>query len=104
MPIAAAPASIGDLQARYDETYPDPADAIESFGEFVIRLAGIALDVSERRLEGRRYKVPRSVMAGVQSNPAFKSAIAELRETSDSTTSELTATTSAFRIVPAFIC
>ncbi len=92
-PIAAAPASIRELRDRYDETYPDvdhdPSSAIETFGEFVVRLAGIALDVSERRLEGRRYKVPRSVMAGVQSNPNYKSAIGELAEASGKPPAEL---------------
>ena len=89
-PIAAAPASIAELRSRYAETYPDADDtAIEGFGEFVVRLAGIALDVSERRLEGRRYKVPRSVMAGVQSNPSYKSALGALAADTGSSISEL---------------
>lgn len=79
-PIAARPATIGELRARYDDVHADAEHAIESFGEFVVRLAGVALDVSERRLEGRRYKVPRSVLAGIESSPTYELALHDLAE------------------------
>lgn len=79
-PMEAATATIGGLRERYAGTYPDESVAVERFGEFVVRMAGIALDVRERRLEGRRYKVPRAVHTGVQSSPAYKQAVAEVAE------------------------
>ena len=57
----------------------------------MLRVAGIALDVAERRLDGRRYKVPRSVAAGIQSSPAYKRTIGALATSTGRSRRELTA-------------
>lgn len=38
----------------------------ESFGDFAVRMGAIALDVAERRQTGRRYKVPRAPIPGIE--------------------------------------
>ena len=71
--IAGRPASVSDLRERYDATggAEDTANG-ESFAGFVARQAGLTLDIEERGLRGRRYKVPRYVADGLRSLPRFR--------------------------------
>ena len=48
------------------------------FATFVTRQAGLVLDIEERGLRGRRYKVPRHVSDGLRSDPRFRSAMSAL--------------------------
>ena len=78
--IKGASATLGELRAAYGELQDDgdAAEANGDFAAFVVRRAGVALDVAERRVRGNRYKVPHYVAHGVRSNPAFKRALKDL--------------------------
>ncbi len=74
-------AAVADLAERYERSHPSGDDRrAEDFTAYVLRTAGIALDVHERRFEGRRYKVPRGVVAACEHRPSFKRAVRELAE------------------------
>lgn len=77
--IAGAPAKLDQLRERYDRTSADSV-AAEDFASFVQRQAGIALDVEERRLQGRRYKVPLFVIRGMEGSASYQTAVAQLAE------------------------
>ena len=92
--VDAQPATVGELSARY--TADEPADShvvvdpdVETFAGHVLRDAAIALDVAERRLDGRRYKVPRAVAAGIRDTPAYQRAVATLARSSGRSNREL---------------
>lgn len=76
--IAGASATVGELRERLVDA-PDhngrgvPA---ETFGGFVARMGSITLDVAERRQTGRRYKVPRAVIPGIEASAGFREAVA----------------------------
>lgn len=78
--IAGAPATLADLRGRHEAQTTGVQSEDEPFASFVMRMAGIALDVAERQLQGQRYKVPRFVVAGVESGPGFSSAVSALAE------------------------
>ena len=48
------------------------------FAAFVVRQAGLVLDIAERGLRGRRYKVPRHVADGLRSDARFRAAMTKL--------------------------
>ena len=79
--LTGRPATIGDLRQRFSELSQE-YDQTESteFAAFVARQAGLVLDIAERGLRGRRYKVPRHVADGLRSDPRFRSAITALSE------------------------
>lgn len=80
--VAGASATIDELRDKYSELLlTDSVDEIEtedSFAAFVVRRAGLALDVAERRLQGNRYKVPRYVADSLRASPKFKRAMDDL--------------------------
>ena len=77
--IAAEPATIADLKARYTAQQGARArDSMEEFAGFVARQAGVSLEIAEWGLIGRRYKAPRFVAESLGSSPKFKAALAEL--------------------------
>jgi len=77
--IAAEPATIADLKARYTAQQGARArDSMEEFAGFVARQAGVSLEIAEWGLIGRRYKAPRFVAESLSSSPKFKAALAEL--------------------------
>ena len=55
---------------------------MEEFAAFVTRQAGLALEVAEWGLIGRRYKAPRFVAESLTSSPRFKAALRRLSEES----------------------
>lgn len=86
--LAGPPATAIELDERYRSTHVDASDQIlEDLTSFAVRAAGITLDVHERRLDGRRYKVPRAVIDSCRHSPSFRRAIHDLasREGRDET-------------------
>jgi len=81
--ISGEPATLEALKIRFAEQHDSTADeARDEFAAFVVRQAGLALEIAEWGLIGRRYKAPRFVAESLRSSPRFKAALAELsRET-----------------------
>ncbi|VWX56674.1 glycerol-3-phosphate 1-O-acyltransferase [Sphingorhabdus sp. 109] len=73
------PATIGELNQNFAELSKDydQTDNRE-FAAFVVRQAGLVLDIAERGLRGRRYKVPRHVADGLRSDARFRAAMTQL--------------------------
>ncbi|MEH6660964.1 MAG: glycerol-3-phosphate 1-O-acyltransferase [Parasphingorhabdus sp.] len=73
------PATIGELEQNFAELSKDydQTDTTE-FAAFVVRQAGLVLDIAERGLRGRRYKVPRHVADGLRSDARFRAAMTKL--------------------------
>ncbi|MCW3065696.1 MAG: glycerol-3-phosphate 1-O-acyltransferase [Solirubrobacterales bacterium] len=71
--VVGAPATLGELQARWAERRsPGARDAGRTpFGQFVDRQADIVLERAARRLTGDRYRTPRRVAEELASNPDF---------------------------------
>lgn len=80
--IAGAPATVEELRLRFDDYIQQSRDAAENedFAAFVARQAGLALDITERRLKGSRYKVPKYVVNSLLSSPRFKDAVRSFSE------------------------
>ena len=84
--IAGAAATIDELRAVFAELGHDDEEesgepgSMENFAAFVVRRAGLALDVAERRLQGNRYKVPHYVADGLRASPKFQRAMQELAD------------------------
>ena len=77
--MAGASATIDELLKDFSNLKSgNDTDAAEDFAAFVIRRAGLALDVAERRFQGIRYKVPRFVAEGLRASPRFNRAMEEL--------------------------
>ncbi len=78
--VKGAAATLGELRRAYGAQQEDressPGD--DDFAAFVVRRAGVALDIAERRVRGNRYKVPHYVAHGVRSNPKFRRALKDL--------------------------
>ncbi|MCJ7815364.1 MAG: 1-acyl-sn-glycerol-3-phosphate acyltransferase, partial [Xanthomonadales bacterium] len=81
--IAGEPATIADLKTRFAAQQGSRArESMGEFAAFVARQAGLALEIAEWGLIGRRYKAPRFVAESLASSPRFKAALAGLsRET-----------------------
>ena len=77
--LTGQPATIGELEQSFAELSKDYAqtDNME-FAAFVVRQAGLVLDIAERGLRGRRYKVPRHVADGLRSDARFRAAMTQL--------------------------
>jgi glycerol-3-phosphate O-acyltransferase len=85
--ISGEPATLSALKSRFDEQVDtQAAESGEEFAAFVMRQAGLALEVAEWGLIGRRYKAPRFVADSLRSSPRFRSALATLAsDTGEST-------------------
>ena len=77
--LTGQPATIGELEQSFAELSKDytQTDHME-FAAFVVRQAGLVLDIAERGLRGRRYKVPRHVADGLRSDARFRTAMTRL--------------------------
>ena len=77
--LTGQPATIGELEQQFAELSKDysQTDSTE-FAAFVVRQAGLVLDIAERGLRGRRYKVPRHVADGLRSDARFRAAMTQL--------------------------
>lgn len=77
--LTGQPATIDELKQRFAELSKDYDQTDnEEFAAFVVRQAGLVLDISERGLRGRRYKVPRHVADGLRSDARFRAAMTRL--------------------------
>jgi len=77
--LTGQPATINELEQSFAELSKDydQTDNME-FAAFVVRQAGLVLDIAERGLRGRRYKVPRHVADGLRSDARFRTAMTTL--------------------------
>ncbi len=81
--LAGLPATLVDLQQRFLEQNVQPdSDQELAFAGFIARQAALALDISERKLRGGRYKVPRHVAEVLRNSPAFLRDIESLAQQS----------------------
>jgi len=79
--FAAEPATVGQMLERFDASAVPHGESVEiSFARFVVRQAGVALDIAERGLRGSRYKVPKFVAENLRANPDFQNALVALSE------------------------
>lgn len=78
--LTGSPATIGELRERFDRQNGTTAQAEDTseFAGFVVRQASLVLDIEERGLRGRRYKVPRFVAESLRTNQKFRTAITKL--------------------------
>ncbi|MEP0728473.1 MAG: glycerol-3-phosphate 1-O-acyltransferase, partial [Parasphingorhabdus sp.] len=77
--LTGQPATIDELKLRFAEISKDYDQTDNSeFAAFVVRQAGLVLDIAERGLRGRRYKVPRHVADGLRSDARFRTAMTTL--------------------------
>jgi len=77
--IAAVPATLGELRERARKRHGEKPTK-QQLADFVAGQAGLALDLSERRLRGSRYKVPRRVAKSLQASAQFNAALQRLSE------------------------
>lgn len=80
------PATIAELQDRFSKIGHSEDNA---FPSFVMRQAGLVLDMAERGLRGSRYKVPKYVAEGLRASPHFKQAILDLSEETGTSVADL---------------
>lgn len=79
--IIGQPDSLENLRGRYRHKYAvEPESVPQSFAKFTARQAGIVLDISERHLQGGRYKVPRYVAESMLANRGYNQAVEELAQ------------------------
>jgi glycerol-3-phosphate O-acyltransferase len=71
-------ATLGELKRRLHEQRGGARIEADNLAGFVSRSALLALDRSERRLRGRRYKIPRMITEEVLGRPRLKAALAEI--------------------------
>ncbi len=77
--ISGEPATLSELKNRFEEQVDAKAAGSENaFAAFVMRQAGLSLEVAEWALIGRRYKAPRFVAESLRSSPRFRSALTAL--------------------------
>ncbi len=77
--ITGKPASIAELRQRFERSAIAPGNDREAtFAQFVMRQAGLALDVAERDLRGSRYKAPKYVAQALRADPRFHDALMAL--------------------------
>jgi glycerol-3-phosphate O-acyltransferase len=90
--IAAEPDTVDALKKRFQaQQQQAAADSGEDFTAFVARQAGLALEIAEWDLFGRRYKAPRFIAESLQSSPKFKKALEALSVESGRAMDELRA-------------
>lgn len=78
--ITGVPAKLSDMRSQFREGDYSPVVSDMEFAEFVAAQAALALDIAERQLRGRRYKVPRRVAATIQNDPAYQRSLATIAD------------------------
>lgn len=76
--VAGEPAKLSELRQAWRDRGGQDETETTGLAEFVARRAALALERSERRLRGARYKVPRLVSEDILARPSFRGAIARL--------------------------
>ncbi|MBT8115465.1 MAG: 1-acyl-sn-glycerol-3-phosphate acyltransferase, partial [Arenicella sp.] len=87
-PIMGEPATLGDLQSRFQQRQKNTA-VDKDLAEFIAGQAGLALEVAERRRRGSRYKVPRQVAKQIRASDRYKKGLLEVAEQTGTTEQEL---------------
>jgi glycerol-3-phosphate O-acyltransferase len=77
--LAGAPATLGELRARWEDRSGGSEDSVE-FAAFVARRALLALERAELAVIGVRYKVPRLVIEEISGSARFREKLAALAE------------------------
>lgn len=79
--LTGKPGSVSELAHRFEQKYGHSAiEHAENFAVFVARQAAVVLDISERKLQGGRYKVPRYVTQSLRSNKEFKARLEQIAQ------------------------
>ncbi|MCB2223750.1 MAG: glycerol-3-phosphate 1-O-acyltransferase [Actinobacteria bacterium] len=78
--IAGDTATVAEVRDRWLDARARSADDDAGFAEFVAVQAGLALERSERRLRGNRYKVPRFVAEDLLTRTSFRAGLMRVRE------------------------
>jgi glycerol-3-phosphate O-acyltransferase len=76
--VAGEPAPASELRERWRSAGGTDVEETTGLAEFVARQAALALERSERRLRGARYKVPRLVHEDILNRPAFRGGLTRL--------------------------
>jgi glycerol-3-phosphate O-acyltransferase len=92
--VAGDPATVSALRSRFEQGTNGGGG--EEFAGFVRRQAVLALERSERRLVGDRYKVPRLVRDEITASARFRERAAELARRLDRTEAEVLAEASEY--------
>ncbi len=88
--LAGLSATLVDLQQRFLEQNIQPDSEHElALAGFIARQAALALDISERKLRGGRYKVPRHVAEVLRNSPAFLRDVESLAQQSGKSRQDL---------------
>ncbi len=88
--IAGEPDSKTNLHTRFEYLQgPNEGNSSDNFAEFVARQAALVLDISERRLQGGRYKVPRFVAEHIKASSSYRQAVKKLAAEQGSKRSDL---------------
>ena len=74
--VVGAPATLGDLKAGFAQL--EHLSGQFELAAYVARRAAVALDMTERRLQGGRYKVPRYVAGNLRASKDFNAGLEEL--------------------------
>jgi len=78
--IAGESAPVSDVRARWTAARTLSEDDPSGFAEFVALQGSLALERSERRIRGNRYKVPRFVAEDLLSRASFRMGLIHLAE------------------------
>ncbi len=76
--IAGQPDTKTNLRQRFEHQQGGDRKQEDKFAGFVARQAALVLDISERRLHGGRYKVPRFVAEHLRADTKFREAVREI--------------------------
>jgi glycerol-3-phosphate O-acyltransferase len=87
--VAGEPAPAPELRERWRSAGGTDVEQTTGLAEFVARQAALALERSERRLRGARYKVPRLVHEDILNRPAFRGGLARLARELDQQPAEV---------------
>lgn len=89
--VVGQPDTESSLAKRFDKQRSSTAEPRPgAFAGFVARQAALVLDISERRLQGGRYKVPRFVAENLLANPKYRKAVRELATSENKNRAEIT--------------
>ncbi|MGD8930522.1 MAG: hypothetical protein PVI22_16285, partial [Lysobacterales bacterium] len=74
--MSGSAATLSELRRRFnDQEGLSAEEAPSEFAAFVARQAGLALEIAEWGMIGRRYKAPRFVAESLRRSPAFRAAV-----------------------------
>ena len=76
--VIADPAPLSDLRRRWQQAGGSDIAHTTGLADFIARQAGLALERSERRLRGSRYKVPRFVYEDILGRPSWRAGCSRL--------------------------